>query len=184
MKYTWLNCFGFKTTCVPCTHYYDRHNTKLRPFSFVCLSSGRVREYSSSTPQIVRLCKMGFLERNITYFLPFTGVMPWKSLQRKNYSIQVLHWDFWETTFYYTLYFNILLIPWTNHVSLTLECVAKSVKLPLPNIAVAVKFFLCCEGHWQDSDDIIVMIIAHDLTDRPPLSCTFKCPFLCYHLNT
>ena len=86
--------------------------------------------------------------------------------------------------FYHALHFDPLLIPWTNHVSLTLECVAKSVKLPLPNIAVAVKFFLCCEGHWQDSDDIIVMIIAHDLTDRPPLSCTFKCPFLCYHLNT
>ena len=61
MKYTWLNCFGFKTTCVPCTHYYDRHNTKLRPFSFVRLSSGMVGEFSSSTPQIVRLCKMRFL---------------------------------------------------------------------------------------------------------------------------
>ena len=128
---------------------------------------------------------MEFLrEIRITYFLPFTGVTPWKSLHRKNYSMQVLHWDYWDTIFYHTLHFDILLIPWTNHVSLTLECVAKSVKLPLPNIAVAVKFFLCCEGHWQDSNDIIVMIIAHDLSDRPPLSCTFKCLFLCYHLNT
>ena len=41
----------------------------------------------------------------------------------------------------------------------------------------------CCGGHWQESNDISVMIIAHDLTDRPPLSCTFKCLFLCCHLN-